>query len=139
LTFDLRNLCATGYELLDFQPQKCQVGVAYTTGSLWNSIERQPKISRKMLLSASVMVAGMILFLTVSVAGVEALPNIVFIYADDLGYGDLSCYGATRLQTPNVDRLAREGLRFTDAHSAAATCTPSCNAIRPKVSFGVTA
>lgn len=54
-----------------------------------------------------------------------AKPNIVFIYADDLGYGDVSCYGATRVATPNVDRLAREGLRFTDAHSASATCTPS--------------
>ncbi len=52
-------------------------------------------------------------------------PNIVFIYADDLGYGDVSCYGATRLKTPNIDRLAKEGLRFTDVHSAAATCTPS--------------
>src|SRR5687767_8809061 len=52
-------------------------------------------------------------------------PNIVLIYADDLGYGDLSCYGATRVSTPNVDRLAKEGLRFTDGHAPAATCTPS--------------
>lgn len=52
-------------------------------------------------------------------------PNIVLIYADDLGYGDVGCYGATRVKTPNVDRLAREGVRFTDGHAAAATCTPS--------------
>jgi arylsulfatase A-like enzyme len=52
-------------------------------------------------------------------------PNIVLIYADDLGYGDTGCYGALAVKTPNIDRLAREGLRFTDAHSAAATCTPS--------------
>jgi arylsulfatase A-like enzyme len=52
-------------------------------------------------------------------------PNIVLIYADDLGYGDVGCYGATQIETPNVDRLAREGLRFTDAHSPSATCTPS--------------
>lgn len=52
-------------------------------------------------------------------------PNVVLVYADDLGYGDVSAYGARRLQTPNIDRLAREGLRFTDAHSPAATCTPS--------------
>jgi arylsulfatase A-like enzyme len=52
-------------------------------------------------------------------------PNIVLIYADDLGYGDVSCYGATRVKTPHIDRLAAEGLRFTDAHSPAATCTPS--------------
>lgn len=52
-------------------------------------------------------------------------PNIVLIYADDLGYGDIGCYGATRIPTPNLDRLAREGLLFMDAHSPAATCTPS--------------
>ena len=52
-------------------------------------------------------------------------PNIVLIYMDDLGYGDVSSYGATALQTPQMDRLAKEGLRFTDAHSTAATCTPS--------------
>lgn len=52
-------------------------------------------------------------------------PNVIFIVADDLGYGDLSCYGAKRIQTPNVDRLAAEGLRFTDAHAVASTSTPS--------------
>ncbi len=51
--------------------------------------------------------------------------NIVLIYADDLGYGDVSCYGARRIRTPHIDRLAREGLRFTHAHSPSATCTPS--------------
>src|SRR4051812_26943092 len=52
-------------------------------------------------------------------------PNIVLIYADDLGYGDVGCYGATAVKTPNIDRLTREGLRLTDAHCASATCTPS--------------
>lgn len=52
-------------------------------------------------------------------------PNIVLIYADDIGFGDLSCNGATAVQTPNIDRIAREGLRFTDGHCPAATCTPS--------------
>ena len=52
-------------------------------------------------------------------------PNIVLIYTDDLGYGDVGCYGATKVRTPNIDRLAREGRRFTDAHSASAVCTPS--------------
>lgn len=52
-------------------------------------------------------------------------PNIIFIYTDDLGYGDISCYGAARVHTPNIDRLAAEGLRFTNGHSSAATCTPS--------------
>lgn len=52
-------------------------------------------------------------------------PNIIVIYTDDVGYGDLSCYGATRVQTPNIDQLAKDGLRFTNVFAAAATCTPS--------------
>jgi arylsulfatase A-like enzyme len=56
----------------------------------------------------------------------EAKPrNIVLIYADDLGYGDVGCYSATKVKTPNIDRLARGGLRFTDGHCTSATCTPS--------------
>lgn len=55
----------------------------------------------------------------------EELPNIVLINADDLGYGDLSCYGATKVQTPNIDQLATEGRSFTDAHAASAVCSPS--------------
>jgi arylsulfatase A-like enzyme len=52
-------------------------------------------------------------------------PNILVILADDLGYGDLACYGATKVKTPNIDRLAQEGMRFTAAHSPASVCTPS--------------
>ena len=52
-------------------------------------------------------------------------PNVVLIFADDLGYGDVGCYGATKLKTPNIDKLAEEGKRFTDAHSSSAVCTPS--------------
>ncbi len=55
----------------------------------------------------------------------KSKPNIIIIYADDLGYADVGCYGAIGVQTPNIDKLAQEGLRFTDAHSPAATCTPS--------------
>ncbi len=67
-----------------------------------------------------------ILSLTLTQAKVQAqTPNIIFIYTDDVGYGDLSCYGATQIRTPNVDRLATEGLRFTNGHCEAATCTPS--------------
>ncbi|TWU66616.1 Arylsulfatase [Crateriforma conspicua] len=55
----------------------------------------------------------------------EAPPNVILIFADDLGYGDLGCYGATKVQTPNIDKLAAEGRRFTDAHSVSAVCTPS--------------
>lgn len=57
--------------------------------------------------------------------GQDSKPNIVLIYADDLGYGDLSAYGAKRVKTPNTDSLATNGIRFTNAHSAAATSTPS--------------
>lgn len=52
-------------------------------------------------------------------------PNVIVILTDDLGYGDLSCYGAKQIETPNVDKIAKEGLRFTNAHSMASTCTPS--------------
>jgi arylsulfatase A-like enzyme len=54
-----------------------------------------------------------------------AKPNILFILADDLGYGDVGCYGAKAVATPNVDRLAKEGLRFTSGYCTSATCTPS--------------
>lgn len=53
------------------------------------------------------------------------LPNIVIIYADDLGYGDMGSYGATRLKTANLDRLANDGVRFTRGYATSATCTPS--------------
>lgn len=62
-------------------------------------------------------------------ADTDQKPNIVFIYTDDLGYGDVGCYGAIGVKTPNVDALARGGIRFTDAHSSASTCTPSRYAI----------
>jgi arylsulfatase A len=52
-------------------------------------------------------------------------PNIIIFYVDDLGYGDVGCYGARGVATPNIDSLARRGVRFTDAHCPAATCTPS--------------
>jgi arylsulfatase A-like enzyme len=52
-------------------------------------------------------------------------PNILLIVADDLGYGDVGCYGATKIKTPNIDRLAQSGIRLTDAHSSAAVCQPA--------------
>ena len=58
-------------------------------------------------------------------AAAPAKPNIVLILADDLGYGDLGCYGATKIKTPNMDRLAAEGLRFTQGYAPSSTCTPS--------------
>lgn len=52
-------------------------------------------------------------------------PNVIVIMADDLGYGDVSCYGATTYETPNIDKLAEEGIRFTSGYCSASTCTPT--------------
>ena len=52
-------------------------------------------------------------------------PNVIFLIADDIGYGDLSCNGSKTIHTPNVEKLAAQGVRFTDAHAVAATSTPS--------------
>ena len=70
------------------------------------------------------------LFLSALSAGAATIlaqqrPNVIFILADDLGYGDLSCYGAERVHTPTIDSLAQAGVRFTNAHACAATSTPS--------------
>jgi len=56
-------------------------------------------------------------------------PNIIFILADDLGYGDLGCYGQTKIKTPNIDRLASEGMRFTQCYAGSTVCAPSRSAL----------
>jgi len=66
---------------------------------------------------------------TASEDAASCLPNVVLILADDLGYGDLSCYGATKIKTPNIDRIAKDGMRFTDAYAPGAICSPSRYAI----------
>jgi arylsulfatase A-like enzyme len=83
--------------------------------------------ARHLLLLATILIvpAGRLFPAAGPVTTESAQPNIVIIYADDLGYGDVSCYGATRIKTPNIDRLASQGLRFVNAHSSSATCTPS--------------
>jgi arylsulfatase A-like enzyme len=58
-------------------------------------------------------------------AGPRKRPNIIFILADDLGYGDLGCYGQAAMKTPNIDRLAAEGMRFTDHYAGSTVCAPS--------------
>jgi len=55
----------------------------------------------------------------------ESKPNVVIIYGDDVGFGDVGAYGSEMIPTPRIDGLASEGLRFTDGHCSAATCTPS--------------
>lgn len=68
-----------------------------------------------------------ILVFVICFARVEAQqkPNVLFIYVDDLGYGDLGCYGSDKIKTPHIDRLAKQGKIFTNAHTTSATCTPS--------------
>jgi arylsulfatase A len=70
--------------------------------------------------AGSVLAAGALLR-----AEAKRPPNIVFILADDLGWGDVGCYGQKRIRTPNIDRLAAEGTRFTDAYSGCTVCAPS--------------
>src|SRR5262245_42166188 len=62
-------------------------------------------------------------------AATKAHPNIVFILADDLGHAELGCYGQEKIQTPNIDRLAREGMRFTQCYSGSHVCAPSRSAL----------
>src|SRR5687767_4553029 len=72
------------------------------------------------------MVIALMLSYGTPVSAVAQRPrNVVLIVADDLGYGDVGCYGATKVKTPNIDRLAAGGLRFTDGHCTSGTCTPS--------------
>ncbi len=67
-----------------------------------------------------------VLFLAfASFAFAEQSPNVIFMLTDDLGYSDVGCYGATKVKTPHIDRLAAEGVRFTDFHTAASICSPS--------------
>jgi arylsulfatase A-like enzyme len=67
----------------------------------------------------------LVLLSSISIHAQTGKPNVILICADDLGYGDLSCYGATKLHTPNLDKLAQQGLRFTNGHATSSTCTPS--------------
>ena len=67
---------------------------------------------------------GLLCLLCSSATG-SARPNIVLILADDLGYGDTGCYGATKIRTPAIDRLAAEGMRLTDAYAPGPVCCPT--------------
>src|SRR5215468_10158557 len=73
---------------------------------------------RRFLLAACALCAA-------SPVAAAELPNVVIILADDLGYGDLGCYGHPTIRTPNLDRMAAEGMRFTSFYAAAEVCTPS--------------
>lgn len=70
---------------------------------------------------------SLLLFLSCGLlwAGSDSLPNFVLLFADDLGFGDLGCYGHPTSLTPNLDRLAAGGLRFTDFYVTSPVCSPS--------------
>jgi len=85
----------------------------------------QTNMQRKLIPFLIITLALAFNLISEDARGSERPPNIVVIMADDLGYGDLSCYGATSLQTPNIDRLASQGQRFTSGYCSASTCTPT--------------
>ena len=80
------------------------------------------KICKSFLLLAVFIISG--IFVS-KAQKLSVKPNIVVTYLDDLGYGDLSCYGATTIKTPNIDILANNGVKFTNGYASSATCTPS--------------
>ena len=84
-----------------------------------------PSLRVKILSSRVPAMISLLLFAVAAYPAASPGPNIVFIYTDDMGYGDLGCYGARALRTPNLDRMAAEGLRLTDFYSASPVCTPS--------------
>jgi len=79
---------------------------------------------RSLLLPPFLWVVCPILPATYGAAG-ERPPSVIVIMADDLGYGDLSCYGAEAFETPRIDQVAAEGMRFTSGYCSASTCTPT--------------
>ncbi len=72
-----------------------------------------------------VTIAALLSLFAISTQAATKTPNIIIIMADDLGYGDLGCYGHPSINTPNIDRMAAEGLRFTDFYAGQSLCTPS--------------
>jgi hypothetical protein len=75
--------------------------------------------------SAKILRIAALAVLTAALAEAQSRPNVVLIMTDDAGYGDLGVYGATDLRTPNLDGLARDGVRFTDFYANAPSCTPT--------------
>jgi len=66
-------------------------------------------------------------------------PNIIFIFADDLGYGDIGCYGQQKIETPNIDKLAQKGMRFTQFYSGSTVCAPARSSFLTGLHTGHTA
>ena len=85
------------------------------------------KFNRKKKISA--ILTGLMLVVTATFAQNKQQPNVIFILADDMGYGDLGCYGQQLIKTPNIDALAAGGMRFTDYYAGSSVCAPSREAL----------
>ena len=81
--------------------------------------------NKVLLLIGSFLIYGIGICQTNTVSKNNQLPNIIYIFTDDLGYGDIGCFGATDIKTPNIDKMAKEGIKFTEFYSAASLCSPS--------------
>ena len=86
-----------------------------------------PKVSTKLMLAGAIVLTAVVSGCNSSnqLKSETQKPNIVLIFADDLGYGDLSCNGATKISTPAIDQLAAEGINFTNAYASSSICSPS--------------
>src|SRR5687768_18424126 len=82
-----------------------------------------------------VLIFAALSFGTITEAQAQRPPNVVVVMMDDLGYGDLGSYGASDVRTPNIDRLAREGVRLTDAYANGPVCTPTRAALIAPASY----
>jgi arylsulfatase A len=92
----------------------------------WSAVLTTPRErERGNMRRSSTLVAILLAALSAASGQAPRPPNIIIIMADDLGYGDLGCYGHPSIRTPNLDRMAAEGIRFTDFYSSAPVCTPS--------------
>src|SRR6476660_1530142 len=83
------------------------------------------KVTRREFLNSAASTGALVAGARVGVSSQAQRPNLLFILADDLGYGDLSCYGRPDYRTPVLDGLARQGMKFLSAYAAAPVCTPT--------------
>src|SRR5579871_556225 len=84
----------------------------------------------------TLLLSSLLLFGTVAALSAAEKPNIIFLLSDDVAQGDLGCYGQKLIQTPNVDRMAREGMRTTQAYCGTTVCAPSRTALMTGVHMG---
>lgn len=110
---------------------KWNVGLCLTNFAIRRNHLRRPPVWFRTVKASNHYIVRLLVAVLFSVLAIptiqakEKLPNIVIILADDLGYGDLGCYGHPSIRTPHLDRMAAEGMRFTDFYVAASVCTPS--------------